>query len=257
MKKQRLDEWITTKDDDYADRQFKTPYRSTIKFCDWLEQLGILNPQSKYNILDIGTGKGANLYYMQQRFPNCQYKGLDINNDNVQDGNTFFNDKKISNCKLEYGDLYNLDSEKFANRFEGIVSYQTLSWLPEYEKALTALIKLKPEWISLTSLFYNGLIDAKIEINSFSNPQEKNSFRTISYNIFSLPRIENFFFKKGFRIFKYCPFEIDIDLPKPEHSYMQTYTQQLIDGKRLQISGPLLMNWFFIYAAKKNRPSKH
>ena len=56
MKKQRLDEWITIKDDDYADRQFKTTYRSTIKFCDWLEQLGVLNPKSKLNILDIGTG---------------------------------------------------------------------------------------------------------------------------------------------------------------------------------------------------------
>ena len=196
MKKQRLDEWITIKDDDYADRQFKTTYRSTIKFCDWLEQLGVLNPKSKLNILDIGTGKGANLYYMQQRFSNCQYIGLDINNDYVQDGNAFFESQKIRNCKLENGDLYNLDSEKYADRFEGIISIQTLSWLPEYEKALNEIIKLNPDWISLTSLFYEGLIDCKIEIISYKSPQDKNSFRTISYNTYSLPRIENFFFEK-------------------------------------------------------------
>lgn len=248
---QRLDEWTDEHYADYYNRQFKTPYRSTIKFCDWLNELGVLSKQAKCNILDIGTGKGANLYYMQKRFSNCQYSGIDINNDYIKEGNSFFEEENISNCKLEYGDLYNLDSEKYANRFDGIVSYQTLSFLPEYENALTEIIKLNPGWISLTSLFYKGLIDAKIEINSFSNPQEKNSFRSIFYNVYSLPRIENFFREKGYKIFKYCPFEIDIDLPEPDHSYMQSYTKKLSDGKRIQISGPLLMNWFFIYAAKK------
>jgi ubiquinone/menaquinone biosynthesis C-methylase UbiE len=249
--KQRLDEWTKMKDDDYADRQFNTTYRSTVKFCDWLEQLGVLKQNSKSNILDIGTGKGANLYYMQQRFSKCQYNGIDINKEYIKDGNAFFKSEKIRNCKLEYGDLYDLDSEKYVDKFEGIISIQTLSWLPEYEKALTELIKLNPDWISLTSLFYEGLIDAKIEIHSYINPQEKNSFRTISYNTYSLPRIENFFSENGYKIFKYCPFDIDIDLPKPDDSYMQTYTQKLIDGKRLQLSGPILMNWYFIFAAKK------
>jgi hypothetical protein len=56
---------------------------------------------------------------------------------------------------------------------------------------------------------------------------------------------------KGYTVFKYCPFEMDIDLPKPEHTLMGTYTKTLPNGKRLQISGPLLMNWYFIYAAKE------
>lgn len=249
--KQRLDEWLKTYDDDYYNRQFKIPYQSTIKFCDWLEQLGVLNKQSNYNILDIGTGKGANLYYMQQRFPFCQYTGIDINKDFIKYCNTLCENENITNCKLEYGDLYHLDSEKYANSFEGITCYQTLSWLPEYEVALTEMITLNPNWIAMTSLFYYGLVDCKIEVQSYNNPQEKNSFRTISYNIYSLPRIENFFSEKGYKIFKFCPFEIDVDLPKPDHSYMQTYTQILNDGKRIQISGPLLMNWYFIYAAKK------
>ena len=248
--KQRLDEWTKNYNDDYFNRQFKTPYRSTIKFCDWLEHLGVLSKQSKCNIMDIGTGKGANLYYMNQRFSNCQFLGLDINNDFIREGNALFEKENIGNCKLEYGDLYNLDLEKHVNKFEGIISYQTLSWLPEYENALNEMIKLNPNWIALTSLFYDGLVDCKIEIQEFNNPQEKNSFKTAFYNVYSLPRIEYFLFEKGYKVFKHCPFEIDIDLSKPEHSHMQTYTQKLIDGKRLQISGPLLMNWFFIYAGK-------
>ena len=248
--KQRLDEWIKNYNDDYFNRQFKTPYQSTIKFCDWLEKLGVLTKQSNCNIMDIGTGKGANLYYMNERFPNCQYLGLDINNDFIQEGNAFFEKENICSCRLEYGDLYNLDKIKYSNKFEGIVSYQTLSWLPEYEKSLNEMIKLNPNWISLTSLFYDGLVDCKIEIQEFKNANEKNSNKTAFYNIYSLPRIESFFFENGYKLFKYCPFEIDIDLQEPEHSHMQTYTKKLIDGKRLQISGPLLMNWFFIYAEK-------
>lgn len=248
---QRLAEWTKNYNDDYFNRQFKTPYRSTVRFCDWLEELGVLSSDSIHNIMDIGTGKGANLYYMQQRFPKCKYLGLDVNKDFVKEGMAFLEKEKVLNCTLEYGDLYNLDLEKHANKFEGIISYQTLSWLPEYESAINSILKLNPNWISLSSLFYDGLVDCKIEIQEFNNSQEKESYKTSFYNIYSLPRIKNFLAERGYKIFKYIPFDIDIDLPKPEHSQMQTYTQKLMDGRRLQMSGPLLMSWFFIYAAKK------
>ena len=92
--KQRLDQCTKNYNDDYFNRQFNNPYRSTIKFCDWIEQLGVLTKQSNCGIMDIGTGKGANLYYMKQRFPNCKYLGLDINNDFIQEGNLFLKRRK-------------------------------------------------------------------------------------------------------------------------------------------------------------------
>ena len=247
--KQRLDEWTKNYNDEYFNRQFKAPYRSTVKFCEWLEQLGVLSNKTRGNIMDIG--KGANLYYMQQRFPNYNFLGLDINKDFVKEGITFFEKEKISNCKLEYGDLYHLDLKKYINGFDGIISYQTLSWLPEYENAIIEMIKLNPSWISLTSLFYDGWIDCRIEVQEFSSPQEKDNSKKSFYNIYSLPRIEKFLSENGYKIFKYIPFEIDIDLPKPTYKKMQTYTQKLFDGTRLQISGPILMSWYFIYAARK------
>jgi len=249
--KQRIDEWTKDYNEDYFNRQFSTPYRSTVKFCDWLEHLGVLSNHSESNILDIGTGKGANLFYMQQRFPKYQYLGLDINKDFVNEGNLFFEKEKISNCVLESGDLYDSNLVKYADKFEGLISLQTLSWLPEYEIALNSMINLNPNWISLSSLFYDGLVDCKIEVREFANSKEKTSSNTCYYNIYSLPRVKSFLAEKGYEIFKYCPFEIDIDLPKPNHTHMQTYTQTLIDGKRLQKSGPLSMDWFFIYAARE------
>ena len=251
MKKQRLDEWMTDINKDYYDKQYKTPYRSTIKFCDWLEELNILTKLSEQNIIDMGSGTGANLYYLNQRFPKCYFSGIDINPNFVKEGNEFFKEHEINNCKLISGDIYNLDTKIINTAYNGILSFQTFSWLPEYEKALSEIIKIDPKWIAFTSLFYDGLVDCKIEVkeylepNSFENPKE--SF----YNIYSLPKIKNFFSRCGFNKFDYLLFEIDTDLPRPSHTFMQTYTETLATGKRIQMSGPIRMNWYFVIAIKE------
>jgi hypothetical protein len=165
--KQRIDEWTKTYNDDYFNRQFTTPYRSTVKFCDWLEQLGVLHPDSQGNLLDMATGKGATLYYMKQRFPHYRYTGVDVNDDFVRQGNEFFTRNHIDGCTLEYGDLYNLNFDVLANKFEGALMLQTLSWLPEAEGALDAIAKLNPQWMALTSLFYDGLVECKTEIQEY------------------------------------------------------------------------------------------
>ena len=265
---QRIDEWTKTYNDEYFNRQFKTPYRSTVKFCDWLEELDVINTDSQSNILDIATGKGATLYYMQQRFPHCSFLGIDINNDFVQQGNCYFTNEQIQNCKLEYGDLYNLNLETFANKYEGIVMLQTLSWLPEAESALSEIIKLNPQWVAFSSLFYDGLVECKAEIYEYENFNKIKTkdcgdmvvcenvikFKKSSYyNTYSIPKIKAFFEENGYKVFKYSPFEIDVDLPKLEHSHMGTHTLLLSNGKRLQVSGPLLMNWYFIYAERCNQ----
>lgn len=222
----------------------------TVKFCDWLEQIGALSDQSKCRVMDVATGKGANICYMKQRFPNCEYVGLDINGNFVEEGNALLIEKGMAGCSLECGDLYDIDPSH-VNGFDGIVCHQTLSWLPEYEDALSGMLKLNPEWIALSSLFYDGLVDCKIEVSEYKDTPNMDELKTVSfYNVYSLPRVEKFFSDRGYTIFKSYPFRIDIDLPKPKSKYMQTYTEKLIGGERIQLSGPLLLNWYFICAAK-------
>ncbi len=250
MTKQRTEEWTKSYNDDYFNRQFKTPYRSTVKFCEWLEKIKIIDSESNQKILDIGTGKGSNLYYMKKLYPNCEYLGLDINNDFVEEGNLFFKNEKIDSCKLEFGDIYKLDREKLANKYDGIISYQTLSWLPGYEKPLEELTKLNSNWLAFSSLFYDGLVDCKIELSEFENESTDTPSNKTFYNIYSLPKIKHFFAERGYTKFQFIPFEIDIELAKPEHSHMQTYTEELKNGTKIQRSGPLLMSWYFIIAQK-------
>ncbi len=246
---QRTDEWIKNYNKDYFDRQFAEPYRSTVAFCDWLENTKTLDKSSTKKILDIGTGKGANLYYMAQRFRASQFVGVDINPDFVEEGNNILKSKNMTNqCLLEVGDIYNFD-RKFVNRFEGIVSYQTLSWLPDYKEPLQSISGLNAEWIALTSLFYDGDVNCKIEIEEYNQSIHHEPKRTF-YNIYSLRLIEEFFKNVGYSRVSYVPFEMDIDLARPNHRIMGTYTEKLESGRRIQISGPLLMNWYFVMAKR-------
>lgn len=248
MKQRTTDEWLEKTNIEYHERQFKEPYRSTVAFCDWLEKIGYIERNSQLRIMDLCSGQGANIYYMAKRYPKSKFVGVDINSCIVKKGNTFFKSMGIKNCHLEVGDIYNLDS-KYVSKFHGIVSYQTLSWLPEFEEPIEAITKLDPQWIAITSLFYDGQVSCTIEVKEYDTALEL-SEEVFYYNIYSLPIIKKLFYMKGYLSFQSTPFEIDIDLPKPKKKVMGTYTKKLKDGHRLQISGPLLMPWYFVAAIK-------
>lgn len=171
-------------------------------------------------------------------FPSTEFVGIDIEKRllDLYQGTE-------SNVRVEQGDWFNL-SDKYINYFKGIVSFQTISWLSDYKDAILSLCKLNPEWIAMSGLFYPGKINFYIRMDNHESPGEP------YYNIYSLPLVEKLFAKNGYTHFEYVPFEIDIDLPKPTSYRMQTYTVKTKDDKRLQISGALLMPWYFIYASK-------
>lgn len=240
-------------DPHYHDRQFCSPYQSTISFCDWLVELGAISGESSRRICDLGCGKGANLYYMAKRFPNCAFVGVDIDEQLIRDGRDLFSRACISNCQLSVGDLYTVGSRFARGEFDGIISLQTLSWLPDCDKALDVIASLSPKWIALTSLFFDGPIEAKTVITEFNLAQEGTVRRALFYNTYSLPLVRQYLFDRGYKEFKHIRFDIPIDLPRSTDGRMQTYTEKTTDGRRLQISGPLLMNWYFIYAATEYR----
>lgn len=233
---------------DYHERQFKNPYRSTIAFCDWLESLHLLSSKKLTKILDIGSGEGANLSYLASQFSHAFFVGIDINKTLVARGNQVFKKLKQTNCRLETGDLYRLN-KKYKNTLDGLISLQTLSWLPSYQQPISEMVKLNPKWIAISSLFYDGFIDCEIKVRDYTKFGGKKA-EEVFYNVYSLRLIEEFFKEKGYKKFKFTPFAIDIDIDKNKDGRMGTYTVQTKQGSRLQISGPLLMNWYFIVAER-------
>jgi SAM-dependent methyltransferase len=233
-------------DPQYHDRQFMEPYQSTISFCDWLIRLGAIS--GKYaKICDVGCGKGANLYYMSKKFPDCVFIGIDIDEQLIREGNDFLKLSNVNNCQLKAGDLYKVGSYFGSKEFDGVISLQTLSWLDGYKDAIDSIASLTPKWIALTSLFYDGPIEAKTIITQYDDEKIDNSF---FYNTYSLPIVRQYLYEHGYKKFECKRFEIPIDIPQNSERKMGTYTELTTDGRRLQISGPLLMSWYFIYAVK-------
>jgi ubiquinone/menaquinone biosynthesis C-methylase UbiE len=240
---QRTAEWLDNADFSYHEKQFETPYRSTILFCDWLEHLGLINCHSELIIADIGCGQGANIFYMSKRYPNCKFIGLELNPELVSIGNKHFLNNNFNNCKLFQADMYNL-SPSMTSKIDAVLSFQTLSWLPEYTKPLNSMLSIGAQWLAFTSLFYDGPISCKIEMQDYESNYTPST--QSYYNIYSIPQIRKHCSDRNYDKFVFTPFEIDIDIPPQENKKRGTFTQKTISGNRLQFSGPILMPWYFI-----------
>jgi SAM-dependent methyltransferase len=215
----------------YHNAQWAEPYRSTVAFTEfarpWLSH-------SKF-VLDLGCGAGAPTYYLAQQFPKAQFLGLDSSRPLFLEAKRLAEERSVPNLKFGIDYMENLG---WRNNVDGIVSIQTLSWLRDIHKPIMEMCKFGAQWLAFSSLFYPGDISCKVEVVEHSGP------RTTFYNVFGVPELERMFKPWGYRLAKYERFDIDIELAKPDNpSHMRTYTEQLKDGRLLQISGPLLMNW--------------
>ncbi|MGI8509537.1 MAG: class I SAM-dependent methyltransferase [Gemmatimonadaceae bacterium] len=246
---QRTTEWLELPNMAYHEGQFQEPYRSTVMFSDWLIAQGVLDESRRSRVLDVGAGLGANVAYMGQRFTTSDITGLELNPELVVQGNARLMHAHLSNCQLITGNLYRLN-EVCNNEYDGVVSLQTLSWLPEYKAAVGSIASCGAEWIAFSSLFFEGHVSCKIEITDHALNLSDEEPRRTFYNIYSLPEVTETLRRSGYPNVSFIPFEIDRDLPRPTHGGMGTYTEKLESGHRLQRSGPLLMPWYFVLARR-------
>ena len=154
---------------------------------------------------------------------------------------------ELSNLSYDSGDWFDLDN-KWKN-INGVISLQTLSWFPEMRKPMTQIFEvIEPNWIGISSLFYDGDISCKIEV--YEHTQKRKTL----YNVYSLKELNRLAAEFNYEIVNAEHFEIPIDIPKPKNiDLMGTYTEKIeqsLNHKRLQISGPLLMNWHFVLLQK-------
>ncbi len=234
-------------EEQYHLSQIEHPYRSTEIFINWLEKHKLFQ---RSKILDMACGAGANTLYMANRFKDSQFVGLDVNEELIICGNNQIEKNSFyGNCRLYKGDWFNPDN-KWIGVFDGIISFQTLFMFPEYKEALKMLTKLQPKWIGLSSLFYEGKIEYTNKFRNYYRPSECKEYTDTYYNIHSIPLFKEYMNTLGYSRFEYIPFDIDIDLPKIDSLDIGTYTIKTEDGKRIQVSGGLMMPWYFVIAYK-------
>ena len=195
----------------------------------------------KLQIFDPTCGIGHILYFLSKISPNSSFFGIDQTPYLIEEA------KKLCskpNIKFDVDDVYDI-TEKYHKKFDISVCWKTVSWLPYYDEIMKSLFSVTKNYIFLSSLFYDGDIDFQIKAREYKKEKGKNDF-TLYYNVYSLPRFKKFVYELGAKSIDVYDFEINIDIPRSNVDYMGTYTEKLSDGKRLQISGAVVMFWKII-----------
>jgi SAM-dependent methyltransferase len=223
--------------------QWKSPKRSTIQFADYVQD----RIAASRRVVDIGCGAGAATAHLASRHSGSELVGIDVSQKLVDIAKMLSSTDNLRNLSFEVEDCFDLRAR---SGVDGVVSLQTLSWLPNYEEPLRQIFeKLSPDWVAASSLFYDGDISCRIEVD------EHVAGNRFFYNVYAIPAVARFAEKFGYQLTDARPFVIDIDLPRPsDRDAMATYTVRTADPdapERLQVSGPLLMNWHFVTLTRR------
>lgn len=219
---QRLQEWESIDDRawSYHQDQWDKPKESTIEFEIFVSNL-ISNSK---NIIDLGAGSGAATASIASKHPNTFFTAFDYSKELISIGKKISIERGLKNIFFKQGDWFKIKKERGV--YDGVISLQTLSWLPDCKRPLSLIFKnFSPRWVALTSLFYEGDITCKIEVDE--HIRDRKTF----YNIYSLPAISRLCQENGYTLTKAVPFEIKKDIDRPaDLNFMGTYTRKVFAG---------------------------
>lgn len=220
---------------DYHLRQYDEKYRSTDSFIEFVDASQDLDRAS---VIDVGCGAGANIHWFEQAFPRWEFTGVDIDSELLDIARERHDDATFTEVGLE-----SIRDEFGRDTFDYVFSTQFISFI---DASLTEFIdiccEVASEGVFFTSLFTDGWIEQETVAKNLDDGWEG------TYIVYSLPRPEELLRERLPEAdLQYRPFEIDVDLPKPDEPKFQTYTVTLDNGDRLQVSGYMLLPWYELY----------
>jgi ubiquinone/menaquinone biosynthesis C-methylase UbiE len=232
--------WADEASLEYHIKQYDQVKESTKAFLRFIQE-GV-ETSLDGRLVDLGCGAGAATSYISSKLNRSETIGIDSSPELIDIANSH----SSQNTSYEVGDFMNLQKKDEIN---GVYSIHTLMCLSEFENPVEqVLLKLKPNWFAISSLFYLGEISATTLIT------ENNKQRSVFYNTYSIPEVDRFVRKFGYKVSKYENFEIPFDIPQNGNiDALGTYTMKTSEPggpKRIQISGPVLMNWYFVLIQK-------
>jgi ubiquinone/menaquinone biosynthesis C-methylase UbiE len=220
--------------------QYAEPNRSTTYLREFVARV-LRDEDPPGEVLDAGCGGGAKMLHLADLLPDAHWTGVDIGEEALEIGREHLDPERFS---LLHCDLTELEQNLGSKRFDICFSIMVLSCLEDYERAVDQMLAVTRRWLFVLSLFAETELDAFIRMSGRLAGEHQGL--AAFYNIYSLPRFEEFCRQLGATEIIAEPFEIDIDIPRPNHGGMGTWTQRMADGHRIQLSGPLTMPWWFI-----------
>jgi ubiquinone/menaquinone biosynthesis C-methylase UbiE len=234
---------LTKEEISYHLRQYDNVYRSTYHAMRFLKKAAGWHEDLSGCAIDLGAGAGANAFWLSKEFPKMNFTVLDANPQLINLAKQKNRDNPNIYCLT--GDFCNLEGDFAPDSFDYVLSFQTISWLPCYKEHVKTAFYLAKKGVFLSSLFCDGKLEYNIKVKDYLLGKEA------FYNIYSLARFADYVRSISDRPCQLIlePFNIDIDLPKPEQAKLQTFTVRTADGVRMQFSGCLFLPWYFIYCA--------
>ena len=240
----------------YVLDDFKYPKESTKSFFSFLEKNSVLNCIEEEIILDMGAGAGSGTFFFAKNKKNAKFIGIDYNkelvewvNGEIWDNNSIY---KMKNLDLIYGDWNNpqdIIKSIYPSKIKSILSIHSLCTQKNFGESMNKLIQLNPEFIAINSLFYDGPLDVLIHIRDLKNNISDNN-PDADFNIHSLPAGNEYMKKLNYEICDYEPFNINLNLDRPEDKGRGTYTLKTELSEFSQFSGPVYLPWYFVLYKK-------
>jgi hypothetical protein len=216
------------------------PNRSTAHLREFVARI-LSEDEVPGTALEAGCGAGVKMLHLADLFPSAHWTGVELSEDAVQAGRDRLDPERFT---LRQGDLNRL-VEMFGERcFDITFSIMVLSWIEDYEAVVEQMLSVTKGRLFILNLFADCDLDAFIRVRG--RHQGSHEGLESFYNVYSLPRFLAYCRRLGASDIVAEPFEIDVDIPRPDHGGMGTWTERTTDGRRLQISGRLIMPWWFV-----------
>jgi ubiquinone/menaquinone biosynthesis C-methylase UbiE len=190
------------------------------------------------DIADIACGGGGSTYHLGQLYPKARYSLVDVNEDAVAMAREA---TQGLDARCLVGDIYQLDLP--ADSFDLVICWQTLSWIDDPKAALRELVRIcRPGARVYASSLFNVHHDVDVysKVEDRTRPSSAQGLR-YTYNTYSMASIRDWIGDAVSQLAIH-EFEIPLDLPASGRG-LGTFTARLDDGRRLQLSGGMLLNW--------------
>jgi ubiquinone/menaquinone biosynthesis C-methylase UbiE len=203
-----------------------------------LERMLTAQALAPAEIADIACGGGGSTYHLAQLYPGARYTLIDYNEDAIAMAREAL---QGIDARCATGDIYDLKLD--SNAFDLVICWQTLSWIDEPARALAELVRIcKPGGRVYASSLYNLQhdVDMYSKVEDHTRRSSEQGLR-YSYNTYSLSSVRRWI-GDAVSSLQIHAFEIPVDLTASGRG-LGTYTERLVDGRRLQLSAGMLLNW--------------
>lgn len=197
------------------------------------------------NLLNICAGNGNLIHFLNQSRPDWSYVGVDTVDRLISDESAAR--VRGPNVSLEHIDDYADVAGRWPGRFDATVHWMRLLHFEDWQTHLDATIKAtrKGGHVFVASLFNSYDVDLMTVLHDWNQKACRNGYG-LQYNTFSAKQVLKFCEQRKVMKAELTDFEIPFDIPRKSSGF-GTYTVKAADGRRLQISAGLLMQWKILH----------